>query len=109
MSGQELPFVEGPYARWPRPSMACWSRIVLRLEAIVQNIRWSRLVHRSRMYQQRCWRLYISVIGRDGILPASTIWTRYMGMRVPRDRRQLTDIVPSPDYLDSDLEEVEYC
>ena len=109
MSGQELPFVEGPYARWPRPSMACWSRIVLRLEAIVQNIRWSRLVHRSRMYQQRCWRFYIWAMGRGGILPASTIWTRSPPVQVPLDRRQLTDIDPSSDYLESDLEEVEYC
>ena len=33
------------------PSRACWSRVVLRLEAIVQVIRWRRFVHRLRQYQ----------------------------------------------------------
>ena len=73
MSSEVVPWVEGPCARWPCPSIACWSRIVLRLEAIVQNIRWSRVARRLMQYQRSCWNFYYRAVGGDGNAPASTI------------------------------------
>ena len=53
--------------------------------------------------------IYIWAVGRDGILPASTIWARSPPEQVPHMAQVLTEIDPSSDYLDSDLEEVDYC
>ena len=113
MSSEVVPWVEGPCARWPCPSIACWSRIVLRLEAIVQNIRWSRVARRLMQYQRSCWNFYCRAVGGDGNAPASTIWFRSPPEQVPH-----VEIPPPPDdeppfsfyseYLDNALEELVY-
>ena len=113
MSSEVVPWVEGPCARWPCPSIACWSRIVLRLEAIVQNIRWSRVARRLRQYQRSCWNFYCRAIGGDGNAPASTIWFRRGCPAAPRVPHveippPLDNEPPYSEYLDSELEELAY-
>ena len=112
MSSEVVPWVEGPCARWPCPSIACWSRIVLRLEAIVQNIRWSRVARRLMQYQRSCWNFYYRAVGGDGNAPASTIWFRSPPEQVPHvEIPPPPDVVPPypwSDYSISDIEEVDY-
>ena len=113
MSSEVVPWVEGPCARWPCPSIACWSRIVLRLEAIVQNIRWSRVARRLMQYQRSCWNFYCRAVGGDGNAPASTIWFRSPPRQVPHVEipPPLDDEPPFSfysEYLDSELEELAY-
>ena len=44
-----VPACDKSLRRRHRPSLAGWSQIVLRLEAIVQVMRWRRSVHRQVM------------------------------------------------------------